>query len=63
MTKRLSAVDADKCTGCQSCMFACSRRSLKFLKRIFEMPTPYGRLDEEHLRRAVVKYNSMFEGD
>jgi hypothetical protein len=44
-------------------MFACSRRSLKFPKRIFEMPTPYGRLDEEHLRRAVVKYNSMFEGD
>lgn len=26
MAKRLSIVDADKCVGCQSCMFACNRR-------------------------------------
>ncbi len=24
--KKLSVVDADKCVGCQSCMFACNRR-------------------------------------
>jgi Fe-S-cluster-containing dehydrogenase component len=27
MTKRLSVVDIDRCVGCQSCMFACARRS------------------------------------
>ena len=26
MAKRLSVVDADRCVGCQSCMFACTRR-------------------------------------
>lgn len=26
MVKRLSVLDANRCTGCQSCMFACSRR-------------------------------------
>lgn len=26
MAKRLSVVDAERCTGCQLCMFACSRR-------------------------------------
>jgi len=25
--KRLSVVDIDRCVGCQSCMFACSRRT------------------------------------
>ena len=24
--KRLSVIDAERCVGCQSCMFACSRR-------------------------------------
>jgi carbon-monoxide dehydrogenase iron sulfur subunit len=24
--KRLSVIDADRCVGCQSCMFACTRR-------------------------------------
>lgn len=27
MTKRLSVVDADRCVGCMSCMFACARRA------------------------------------
>jgi len=26
MVKRLSVIDSNRCTGCQSCMFACSRR-------------------------------------
>ena len=26
MIKRLAVVDADRCVGCQMCMFACSRR-------------------------------------
>jgi len=26
MAKRLSVLDADRCVGCQSCMFACARR-------------------------------------
>jgi Fe-S-cluster-containing dehydrogenase component len=26
MVKRLTVVDADRCVGCQLCMFACSRR-------------------------------------
>ena len=26
MASRLAVLDADKCVGCQSCMFACSRR-------------------------------------
>ena len=26
LAKRLSVVDADKCVGCQCCMFACNRR-------------------------------------
>jgi len=26
LAKRLTVVDADKCVGCQSCMFACNRR-------------------------------------
>jgi len=26
MAKRIAVVDADKCLGCQSCMFACARR-------------------------------------
>jgi len=26
LVKRLAVVDIDKCVGCQSCMFACSRR-------------------------------------
>ena len=26
VVKRLSVVDADKCVGCQCCMFACDRR-------------------------------------
>ena len=26
MAKRLSVVDADRCVGCQCCMFACARR-------------------------------------
>jgi carbon-monoxide dehydrogenase iron sulfur subunit len=26
VAKRLSVVDADKCVGCQCCMFACDRR-------------------------------------
>lgn len=26
MTKRLSVIDADRCVGCQACMFACTRR-------------------------------------
>ena len=25
--KRLSVVDAERCVGCQCCMFACSRRT------------------------------------
>ena len=27
MAKRLSVVDPDRCVGCQSCMFACTRRT------------------------------------
>ncbi len=27
MKKKLSVIDAEKCIGCQCCMFACSRRS------------------------------------
>ncbi len=27
MAKRLSVLDAERCVGCQSCMFACARRS------------------------------------
>jgi len=27
MSKRLSVVDPDRCVGCQSCMFACARRT------------------------------------
>lgn len=27
MAKRLAVVDSDRCVGCQSCMFACVRRS------------------------------------
>ena len=26
MAKRVAVLDVDKCTGCQSCVFACSRR-------------------------------------
>jgi len=26
LAKRLAVIDIDKCVGCQSCMFACSRR-------------------------------------
>ncbi|MBN1425429.1 4Fe-4S binding protein [Candidatus Fermentibacteria bacterium] len=26
MAKRLSVIDAERCVGCQSCMFACARR-------------------------------------
>jgi carbon-monoxide dehydrogenase iron sulfur subunit len=26
VAKRLSVIDADRCVGCQSCMFACTRR-------------------------------------
>ncbi len=26
MAKRLSVLDADRCVGCQACMFACARR-------------------------------------
>jgi carbon-monoxide dehydrogenase iron sulfur subunit len=26
MARRLSVLDADRCVGCQSCMFACARR-------------------------------------
>jgi len=26
MAKRLAVIDPDKCVGCQSCMYACSRR-------------------------------------
>lgn len=26
MAKRLSVIDIDRCVGCQSCMFACTRR-------------------------------------
>ena len=26
MVKRLAVLDVDKCVGCQSCMFACTRR-------------------------------------
>jgi carbon-monoxide dehydrogenase iron sulfur subunit len=27
MAKRLSVIDIDRCVGCQSCMFACARRT------------------------------------
>ena len=26
MAKRLAVVDAERCVGCQECMFACARR-------------------------------------
>ena len=26
MAKRLAVVDAERCVGCQACMFACARR-------------------------------------